>query len=370
MKRFIFSVLCISVFFIGLGSIVERVGARFKSDEKALVLIKAARTAIGGDSAIAGVQSLRIKGNSVHTFKADGSERSEPGETEIALQLPDKLSRMVKIGGPENGEAPSSQIVNRHVETVVVGGTDENGNVRFGRGEGNGTGVGAEPGTKVVILKKGDGDASEVKTEAGQAIIVRKGEGDALSAKVESGDIRVKVNREEMEARHKTMQQNELFRLTLGLLLSPPAGIEASYKFGGETEVEGTPCNLVVAEFAGSSVKLYLNKGSNLPVMIAYTGEAMPVMVTFNKEVPTPGDGDKNVMFFRHADGPDATAEFQLRFSDYRGVGDLQLPYHWTTIGGGMREEMDVTSYEVNPADIANSFQNQKMTLRVKKEGQ
>ena len=52
MKSFIVSVLCVSVFFIGLGSLVDKVGATFKSDEKALELVRKARQAIGGDNAV------------------------------------------------------------------------------------------------------------------------------------------------------------------------------------------------------------------------------------------------------------------------------------------------------------------------------
>ena len=117
MKKFIYAVLFVSVFFAGLGSVVEKVGARFKSDEKALDLLRAARTAIGGDAAIAGIQSLRIKGTTVNTFKIDGTEKSEPGETEIALQLPDKVSKMVRIGtaGDDNG----GQLVRKKVETSL-----------------------------------------------------------------------------------------------------------------------------------------------------------------------------------------------------------------------------------------------------------
>lgn len=371
MKKFIFSALCVSVFFVGLGMIVEKVAAKFKSDDKALSLIKAARTAIGGDNSIAAVQSLRIKGNTTHVWKIDGTERSEPGETEIAIQLPDKLSKMVKIGNAE-GDNAGAQLVQRHVETVVVG-TDKDGNQTFGRGEGRGTGIGTEPGTKVVIIKRGDGEPTEFRTEGDQTVVVRKGGNEELSSKTENGETRnFKINREEIEARHKEMRQNELARLTLGLLLSPPAGIEPNYTFGGETDVDGTPCNLVVAELGGPSVRLYLSKSSNLPVVLAYEGEAAPMMVRFNKETPAPGDGNKDVIFFRHADGPEASGAFQLRFSDYRSVGGVQLPYRWTTTGGDMREEFDVTSYEVNPSDIGNSFpnQNQKVMVRTKKEGQ
>ena len=97
MKRFIVSVLSVSVFFLGLGSLVEKVSAGLKSDARALELIKAARTAIGGDNAIGGIQSVRIKGNTTHVFKNDGTELTENGETQIAIQLPDKLSKTVKF---------------------------------------------------------------------------------------------------------------------------------------------------------------------------------------------------------------------------------------------------------------------------------
>ena len=90
MKRFFTMILFVSVLFIGLGFLIEKAGAKFKSDEKALALIRAARQAIGGDSAIAGVQSLRIVGQTTQTVSINGAAQTEQGETEIALQLPDK----------------------------------------------------------------------------------------------------------------------------------------------------------------------------------------------------------------------------------------------------------------------------------------
>src|SRR3954454_1629756 len=101
MKRFITSILFVSVFFIGLGTLVEKAGAKFRSDEKALELIRAARAAIGGDNAISNVKSLSIVGKTSQAFKLNETEKTEQGETEIALQFPDKFSKMVKIG---NGE--------------------------------------------------------------------------------------------------------------------------------------------------------------------------------------------------------------------------------------------------------------------------
>ena len=72
MKRFIFSILSVAVFFVGLGAIVDKVGARFKSDDKAVELIRQARLAIGGDQAIAGIRSMTISGKTSHTFTING----------------------------------------------------------------------------------------------------------------------------------------------------------------------------------------------------------------------------------------------------------------------------------------------------------
>ena len=84
MKRFIMTVLGVAVFFVGLGALVDKAGAHFKSDEKALDLVAKARQAIGGDAAIANVQSLRIVGNTTKTLKLKGGDKTEQGETEIA----------------------------------------------------------------------------------------------------------------------------------------------------------------------------------------------------------------------------------------------------------------------------------------------
>ena len=81
MKRFITTVLGISIFFVGLGAIVDKVAAGFKSDEKALEIIKKARTAIGGDAALADLKAVVIKGRTSQTISIDGTDKIEQGET-------------------------------------------------------------------------------------------------------------------------------------------------------------------------------------------------------------------------------------------------------------------------------------------------
>ncbi len=362
MKRFIVTVLSVAVFFVGLGALVDNVGARFKSDEKALELVRRARIALGGDSALSGVQSLRIVGRTTRNFKTDGADKAESGETEIAMQFPDKFMKMTKIGHGDE----SSAVISKEVNVVVVG---------HGDGEQKVT-VNADGGVKKIIIKKDDGTTEELSGAQADKIIIRKSDGDKTVFSGENGKMitsdgdHVMIRRTGGEGHHDAMRHNEMLRLTLGLLMTAPRGMDVSYTSGGEGDVDGTACNIVVAEFGGSAFKIYLGKSSNLPVMLSYTGAKMPQVFMFRTKAPQGSEDPKqNVVFNRKVDGPGAgMAEFNVKFSDYRSVGGVQLPYKWTqTVGDAADETFDVTSYEINPANIAEKFQNQKVMVRTKK---
>ena len=159
-----------------------------------------------------------------------------------------------------------------------------------------------------------------------------------------------------------------MLRTTLGLLMTAPQGVDVSYTFGGESNVDGTSCNIVVAESGGSAFKIYLSKSSNLPVMMTFTGHRMPKMFTFKTKEDAPAaEGTKDVVMFRRTtEAPAAeTAEFTVKFTDYRSVSGIQLPFKWTqSVAGVVDETVDVTSYEINPANIAEKFANQKVFVR------
>ena len=369
MKRFIVSILFVTVFCIGLGALVEKTGARFKSDEKALGLIKQARLALGGEQSIADVRSMVVKGNTTVTFKIDGAARSEQGETEIALQLPDKFSKMVKIGRHDGTDG--DKIMSEKHDVMIM---------RHG-GDGAATG---EPGVRKIIITKGDGGNGEIekiitegkdgelKTSDGKKVIIRKidgAESEQVTAGPEKGK-RIILERGDV-AEHAAHRQNELLRTTLSLLLTAPDGMDVSYTFVGESDVDGTNCNVVNAEFAGSNVKLYLSKTSSLPVMVSYLGHAMPKDMFFRTQAPADGaaEASKETVTFNHKMDAPEMSEVQVRFTDYRSVNGVQLPYKWTTsVAGQTSEVFDVTNYDLNPANIAEKFQNQKVMVRTKKE--
>ena len=104
-------------------------------------------------------------------------------------------------------------------------------------------------------------------------------------------------------------------------------------------------------------------------MMMTYTGMQMPEIMMFRTKTPEAGavEGPKEPMVFTSKTPGGAAAEYSVKFSDYRSVNGVQLPYKWTqTVGGNVDEIFDVTNYDINPANIAEKFQNQKVMVRIK----
>lgn len=364
MKKFSVSVLAVAMMFVGLGALAEHVGARFKSDEKAMDIIRKARTAIGGDAALAEVRSMVITGRTVHSIKVGDAERQEPGETEIALQFPDKLSQRIKIGNP--GVDGAKAISEMHDVLVVTKG--DGNKVRLHEGEaGEFT---TADGKKIVIREQVGGEARAV-TNGEKKVIVRELASEDGGATWKAKDIGTPGEKHAAFVRgeHSGFKQNELLRLSLALLLTAPDGINVSYTFAGEGDIDGNAVNIVNAEFGGSTYKLFIGKSNNLPVAMSYRGMPMPKVVKFTKEGPGGADAARDHMVFTkklaHEVEP---VEHIVKFSDFRSTGSVVLPYKWTTtVGGTVRDTFDVTSYDLNPANIAERFAEQKVFIRTKK---
>lgn len=225
---------------------------------------------------------------------------------------------------------------------------------------------------KTIVIKRPDGTTKTYTGTEADKVIADNGGGAAVWTSKDGKTVNIKENVIVNRAgdHHGAMKQNELLRLTLSLLITAPQGMDVSYTFGGESSVDGTACNIVNAEFAGATFKLYLGQTSNLPVMMTYTGMKMPMIMKFKTMDDKSGDQPKdNVMIMRRTDGPKPeTAEFNVKFSEYRSVNGVQLPFKWTqTVGGTADETFDVTSYDINPANIADKFQHQKVMVRTAK---
>lgn len=373
MKRFIVSVLCISVFFLGLGALVENVGARFKSDEKALALIAQARQAIGGEQSLAAVRSMTVTGRATKTFEVEGVVRSEQGDVEINMQLPDKFSKMMKIGKTD-GEGPG--LMEKKVDVVVVAKDGENARIKVTSPEGA---DGAKKEDIKVRVKKADG-AVVTEGEKGDVVFVRRADGsDGGTWKSENGEVRTVVINKTANGEghgvgigrgegHEAFRHNEMLRTSMALLLTAPDGLDVGYTYAGEESVDGNSCDVINVEAAGSAFRLFLDKSSHLPRMITFEG-LKPMIFTFtSKEGEAAKGSTGEPLVFTKKIGAPETAQFAIKFSDYRSVNGVQLPYRWTqTMGGKDDEVVDITGYEINPANIAEKFQREKVLMRTSK---
>ena len=374
MKRFITATVGTAMFFLGVGVVVESATATYKSDEKALEIIRKARTAIGGDAAIAEFKSLVIKGQTSTTFSVDGSDRIEQGETEIAMQMPDKLIKSVKIGkGEGTGELQKVEAV----DIVIARGEGEPAPGEAKKIVVRKMDGGEHAGEAKVFVRKADGekgnveiveDVQEIKTEDGKKFtIVRKGDGPEAGLPRKEGNV---IIDRKIGPGHEGVRQNEMLRTTLALLLTAPLGMDVEYTYGGDSSIDGTAVSLVTASFGGSSFKMYFDRSSYLPVAMSYSGHPAPMMFKITKK-----DGEPNVKsdadvvkFERKIAGPAEGVERLVRFADYRTVNGVQLPYKWTTsVGGKVAEVFDVTAYDVNPSDIGERFKGEKVMVRTKK---
>ena len=342
MKRFIISVLCVAVFFIGLGGLLEKTTANFKSDEKALELIRKARLAIGGEANINNVRSMTIAGKIAKTLDFDGSARIVQGDMEINFELPNRLSKQLRLGNPDGAQAAfENQRIEQKVNVVVMNKSDSDVNTVVSSG-GNSE-------NRVFTVKKGDGDKLVINGDNANGephkIIVDK-------------DIRVAGNGEQG-------RQNELFRTTFALLLAAPEGTDVSYVYGGETSVDGSSCEIIEAQTNGSAVKLYLDKSTSLPRMVRFQS-AKPLIFKFNKDEAKGVANNEKQIVLRRLDAPE-TAEFQIKFTDFRSTDGLQLPHKWTqTIAGKDDEVFDIANYEVNPAAIAEKFKEMPTKIMIR----
>jgi hypothetical protein len=375
MKKFIISVLCVAVFFVGLGSLVQNVGAKFKSDERALELVRLARIAIGGEESITNVKSLSIVGKQTMTFDRNGTSTENIGDVEIALQLPNQLAKIMKFGRG-SGNGANLQVIEENVNITVA--RDNNGKIIteniVGANSGKNPTVRIENAgsqEEKIIVKKADGTIEELKTigaggdfttsDGNKIKIVRVTpdnanvvlNGNGNSPKIITKDIKLEG----------VPRQNELLRLTLSLLMTAPQGLDVAYTYGGEGNVDSTVCNIVNASFGGETFKIFLDKLSNLPVAMNYSGMMLPKTIT-TKSLPK-GD-EKDVRVIVKTSGEMQSADFQVKFSDYRSVNGVQLPYRWTTTSAGNpNETFDITNYEVNSPNIAEKFNKQPQLIKI-----
>jgi len=392
MKRFTLSVFAATAVFLGVGAIVEHTSAGYRSDEKAVALIQKARVAIGGDAAINGIKNMRIVGSSTRSIKLNGVDTPQTGEAEISMMLPDRMMRTMKFG---DGKFAADTVMITRTADVEKGrtfrldvdaeGAPDGGKVRrivIKRPDGSEqvyTGVEAEKiaaeqsvsGEPAKIIIKRDKAGSGASTDVQRVTLVTddaaesssdNSAGSVLSARSDDGKNMI-FARTLSAPVSDGMRQNELLHTTLGLLLTPPQGVDIAYTLGGEGEIDGVTCNIVIATAGGQTFKLYLDHSSDMPVAISYTGIKMPPFITTDKLDGTQTDEAKEIRVFQRVQTADPV-EFTVKFADYRTTNGVQLPYKWTTTTNGIIDEtFDVTSYDINSPIVEKAFAEKRFMI-------
>jgi hypothetical protein len=280
------------VYVISLAMTFGGFAARAAGDTKAEQLLAQARAALGGDKNLNKVQGLSAAG----AYQREMGDRQLSGEITIDLQLPDKMLRTESMRPMGDATIEMLQGVNgdqvlRHSRTI-----------------------GGGPNMMVRIAPPGGAD----------------GEGQALRN-----------------------QRADMARFALAFLLTATPAMPLEFTYGGEAEAEDGKADVVDAKGPGSfEARLFLDKKSHRPLMLAYRGVApRMIMQTRRGEGPPPAASAHDEM------PPPQIVDIQLFLDDYRVVDGILLPHHLSrSIDGKPAEEMTFKTIRLNPVFKPDTF--------------
>jgi hypothetical protein len=275
-------------------------------------ILKDARNALGGDDRIAGLKTLSAEG----AFRRSMGGRDMEGTLVVTLGRPDKMHRLeeMQMGGMVGGP-----VVER---TMALNGTTswEDSQNRGGMGGG-----------MRIMIAQGPGPGGGPMTEA-------------------------QIN----EARTRRMRV-QMYRLTAALL----ADAGTPWVDGGVAESpEGKADILETQEETGRTLRLFIDHGTKLPLMVQYQDPKPMVMMNGGRGPggrggpPPPGAGgarppmtpeevDKRVEEMRR--NPPPLGTYAMHLSDFKKVDGVMLPHRIeTSLDGEPNEEWTIEKFKVN----------------------
>jgi hypothetical protein len=263
--------------------------ARAGGDPKSEQLLAQARAALGGDAHLNTVHGLTAAG----TYQRELGDRQVSGDITIDLQLPDKMLRTESMR--PMGDATIELLQGVNGDRVL----------RQSRTIGGGPGM-------LVRMAPPSGGADD-------------------------------------EAQALRNQRADLARFALAFLLTTTPAMPLEWKYGGEAEAADGKADVVDAIGPGSfAARLFFDKKSHRPLMIAYRGAAPRMVVqTRRGDAPPPAAAPP---------GPQI-ADIQLFLEDYRPVDGVMLPHHLSrSIDGRPAEEMTFKTFRINPVFRPDAF--------------
>jgi hypothetical protein len=276
-----------------------------QADAKAEEILKAARTALGSDDALAKVQSATVTGSSRRIM----GEREFSSDVTLDLLLPDKFKRTEEMSFGQGG--PSVTRVS------AVNGTEvwDDGTNRGGGGFMMRMGGPGGPGG-------GPGGAGREPTE-------------------------------EERARFKQFQErrmkSERARYSLIWFLKSDAPVT----YAGVAEApDGKADVLDIKPEGAAPMKLFIDQESHKPLMLTYEGVLPRMIMRGQGQRPTPEEIEKM------RNEPPQQVTYEVHFSEYKNVDGVLLPHLISqSVNGNVSEEFTIEKYKLNaplkPADFA-----------------
>ena len=266
-------------------------------DRKALELIEQARAALGGTAALSAVKTLSATGTS-HPRDRTASSR---GDLTLQIELPDKLLRTETM-------SPMGDI-------TVVSAQGINGDTLLREQHA----VNAPPGAVIRTGPPPEGDAAAQAVRSARA---------------------------------------DMTRTVLALLLTPPATVPARVQLRGEAEAADGRADVIDAKGPGSfAVRLFLDKATHRPLMLAYKGVAPQMRIMTQRGGAPPAGAPDEKHGEPGAEAGPQIVDINMFLDDYQREGAVWLPHHVSrSIDGKPAEEWMLTSFKVNPAFKRDTF--------------
>lgn len=154
------------------------------------------------------------------------------------------------------------------------------------------------------------------------------------------------------EGELETRLRHEYLRYLIAWLITVPSSMQVEFTYAGEAQAPDGRAQVLDAKSSdGFKVRLFLDDKTHRLLMLSYRA---PAPRQFNLGVGRTGNISKG------KDGPSASDDLdvQIRFSDYRSVDGILLPYRFTkTVNGTVNEELSILKFRINPVFKPGQFE-------------
>ena len=156
----------------------------------------------------------------------------------------------------------------------------------------------------------------------------------------------------------------DMSRTLLGLLLTAPASVPVEFRHAGIAESPDGKADVLEMKSGETTIgKLFLDQKTHQPWMISYQGRQRLTMTTSmsSGEMPTKEELEKRAREAAAAAEAAPMVEYQLRFSDFRNEGGLNLPHRFTKLAGeDIVDEWELKKFKLNPSLKPEQFEKKK----------